>query len=186
MAEIVLGILCLTWKGDKPFSVRCYYIFVTHFCSTPVCPYFPKLSLLPALTRSVFSGFVLNYSACHLWGQALTAVRLVGVSWMWITGTELMAKDCLSHPADSESDLRAGAENPLIPRGMSARHGTLHPLSLGLATCAWQVLLTLAAKGKTGPYFWELLVKLFLRFIFIWRCFHVGPEGVAGAVPGQG
>lgn len=148
---------CVSLGKETNLILRGDSVFVTHFWSTPVCPvcpYFPKLSLLPALTRSISSGFVLHYSACHLWGQALTAARLVGVSWMWITGTELVAKDCPSHPADSGSDLRAGAESPLLPRGMSARHGTLHPFKSGnLATCAWQVLLTLAAKGKTGPYF---------------------------------
>lgn len=148
---------CVSLGKETNLILRGDYVFVTHFWSTPVCPvcpYFPKLSLLPALTRSISSGFVLHYSACHLWGQGLTAARLVGVSWMWITGTELVAKDCPSHPADSGSDWRAGAESPFLPRGMSARHDTLHPFKSGnLATCAWQVLLTLAAKGKTGPYF---------------------------------
>lgn len=147
---------CVSLGKETNLILRGDSVFVTHFWSTPVCPvcpYFPKLSLLPALTRSISSGFVLHYSACHLWGQALTAARLVGVSWMWITGTELVAKDCPSHPADSGRDWRAGAERPLLPRGVSQTWHSASFKSGNLATCAWQVLLTLTAKGKTGPYF---------------------------------
>lgn len=48
MFEIVLGILCLSWKGDKPFSTG-----LSHFCysllvnpSLPCVSYFPKFNLL--------------------------------------------------------------------------------------------------------------------------------------------
>lgn len=46
--------------------------------------------------------------------------------------TGLMLKECFSHPTDSESDSRAGAENPLTLRWMSAIHSVFHPLSLGI------------------------------------------------------
>lgn len=49
MFETVLGILCLTWKGDKPFSPRllhfCYSLLVNP--SLPCVLHFPKWNLLP-------------------------------------------------------------------------------------------------------------------------------------------
>lgn len=46
--------------------------------------------------------------------------------------TELMLRERFSHPTDSESDSRAGAENLLALRWMSAIHSVFHPLSLGI------------------------------------------------------
>lgn len=166
---------CVSLGKETNLILRGDSIFVTHFWSTPVCPvcpYFPKLSLLLALPRSISSGFVLHYSACHLWGQALTAARLVGVSWMWITGTELVAKDCPSHPAGFGSDWRAGAESPLLPRGMSARHGTLHPLSLGI----WLPVLGRCCspslqKEKQGLIFESSWSKTLLEIYFYSKMF---------------
>lgn len=43
-----------------------------------------------------------------------------------------MLKGHLGHSTDSESDSRAGAENPLVIKWISAIRAIFHPLSLGI------------------------------------------------------
>lgn len=64
-----------------------------------------------------------------------------------------MPKEHFSHPTESESDSRTGAENPLILRWMSAIHGIFHPVSLGirLATCALTGTAYCHGKRKNIP-----------------------------------
>lgn len=160
MVEIVLGILCLTWKGDKPYSTRwlhlCYSLLVNP--SLPCLPILPQIKFVTGLNKEYFLRVCFTlFSLSPLGPGSHSSEACWGVldvdNWDRAGGKGLSQSPCW---------FWKWLESPLLPRGMSARHGTLHPLSLGI----WLPVLGRCCspslqKEKTGPYFWELLAKLF-------------------------
>lgn len=92
MFEIVLGILCPTWKGDKPFSTRllhfCYSLLVK--ASLLCVSYFPKLNLLPeewvnncSEVSSFSVVFSVSFSSSDICRNCLYSQRIAGSEWTW-------------------------------------------------------------------------------------------------------
>lgn len=92
MFEIVLGILYLTWKGDKPFSTRlphfCYSLLVNP--SLPCVSYFPKFSLLPEEwinncndVSSLGVVFSIFFSSSDICRNCLYSQRIARSEWTW-------------------------------------------------------------------------------------------------------
>lgn len=88
MFEIVLGTLCLTWKGEKPFCIRllhfCYSLLVNlSLTCTLSHVYSPKLNLLLDHNKQYILNIHFKLFSLLPSYQAVTLMRLVYVPLMW-------------------------------------------------------------------------------------------------------